>query len=462
VTSRAAARARGRTPSTSVRVVATALVLQLVASLTGAAYLLKTAERFPGPLRAELPPAVLAAPAPDPKVERERAVRALLDARATAVLARDREAFLATVFPGDPQFVERQSRLFDALAEVPLASWEYDLDAFRQRPADPALDQRYGTEWWAPDVQLRYAIAGFDTEPTYAPQRLTFVRSGSSWLLAADDDFEAAGEPSTRGLWDFGPVIAHRSEHALVLGHPGSRELLPQIGRVVDESVPRVDAVWQQEWSRAVVVLVPDDDTELDRMLGGSTDLSRIAAVATAELPDLGPADSDGFHPVGDRIIVNPPNFAKLGRLGRQVVLAHEVMHVATRRATGPDTPTWLVEGLADYVGYLETGVPVETAARELTTAVRAGRVPDALPADDAFDGGNGDIAQAYESSWLAFRLLVEQHGLEPAVRFYRAVGASRDAGAAAAVETAFARELGTTTAAFTAAWREHVVSTLS
>lgn len=448
-----------------MQVLALAVVLQLTASVTGAV-LLDPAAVPPAPLSVAAPPAVQGAPAPartqDPRDERERAVRALLQDRGQALLSRDREAFLATVSPAAPEFVDRQARLFDALAEVPLASWTYDLDPFRERPADPALDERYGTEWWAPDVQLRYALDGFDAEPTFAPQRPTFVRSGASWLLAADDDFEAAGEPSVRGLWDFGPVVVHRSEHALVLGHPGSRELLPELGAEVDAAVPRIDAVWQQEWSRAVVVLVPDDTTELDRLLGGSTDLTSIAAVATAELVDRSDDGGDSFTPVGDRVIVNPPNFATLGRLGRQVVMTHEVLHVTTRRATGPDTPTWLAEGLADYVGYLDTDVPVETAARALTDAVRAGRVPDALPADFDFLGGDPDITQSYESSWLAFRLLVDTYGLEASMRFYRAVGASRDAGAPAAAETAFATELGTTTQAFTAAWREYLVDTLS
>lgn len=453
-------RARRRTSSASVRVVAGAVVLQLLASLAGAAVLRDGASSSAPSARAITPPAaVLAAPAPDPLVQREQAVRRLLEQRADAVLRRDREAFLSTVLPTATAFVDRQAEMFDALAEVPLASWDYELDAGHQSAVNDALDDRYGDDgWWSPDVLLRYALDGFDPEPTYAPQRLTFAQAGDQWLLAGDDDFEATDDLSTRGLWDFGPVVVHRSDHALVLGHPGSRELLPQIGEVVDAAVPDVDAVWQTDWSRAVVVLVPQDDTELDRMLNGSTDLSRIAAVATAELPDLG----DGFHPVGDRVIVNPPNFAKLGRLGRQVVLTHEVMHVATRRATGPDTPTWLVEGLADYVGYLDTGVPTETAARELRDAVRSGQVPAALPADTDFDGGNATIAQAYEASWLAYRFLVETYGADAALRFYRVVGRSRGAGPAAAAGAAFASELETTTAAFTEAWRAYLVSTLS
>jgi hypothetical protein len=305
---------------------------------------------------------------------------------------------------------------------------------------------------------LKYAIAEFDPEPTYAPQHLTFARVGDTWTLAADDDFEAGGLASSRGIWDFGPVVAHRGAHTLALGHPGSERLMKQIADGVDAAVPRVTSVWGTDWSQSVVILVPNDQAELDRMLGGSTDLTRIAAVATAELTDLG----DGYHPVGNRVIVNPPNFAKLGRLGRQVVLTHETAHVATRQATGPDVPTWLVEGMADYIGYLDVPVPLATAARETEQAVQAGRIPDALPRDIDFDGGNPDLAMAYEVSWLAFRLLAETYGPDRAFAFYRAVGASRGAGADAAVERAFAEELGTSTAAFTAAWREHLASAFS
>jgi hypothetical protein len=119
--------------------------------------------------------------------------------------------------------------------------------------------------------------------------------------------------------------------------------------------------------------------------------------------------------------------------------------------------PTWLVEGLADYIGYLDVPVPVSTAARETREARAQGRLPTALPADADFDGGNPRLPLAYEVSWLAFRLIVETYGQEPALAFYRAVGASRDAGAEAALDRAFADELGTTTAAFTALWVEHL-----
>jgi hypothetical protein len=454
-------RPRRRASSRLIGLLASWIVLQLIAAVGAVFLLAPTAappERDAAPQAGGEVRAAPTAPEPDPRALREQAVRALLDARAAAVRDRDRDAFLAGVWAGAPEFVERQAALFDNLAGVPLSVWDYEIDVRDERGPDATLDARYGEgAWWAPEVVLKYAIAEFDPEPTYAPQWLTFVRVGETWQVAADDDFAAAGHASTRGLWDGGPIVSHRGRHTLALGHPGSERLMKQIADGVDAAVPRVTSAWGP-WAEQVVLLVPNDQAELDGLLGGTTDLTRIAAVATAELTDL----EDGYHPVGNRIIVNPPNFAKLGRLGRQVVLTHETAHVATRKATGPDVPTWLVEGMADWIGYLDVPVPLTTAARETRDAVAAGRLPDALPTDAEFDGANPDLAQAYESSWLAFRLLVETYGQEAALRFYRAVGASRGAGPSVAVERAFETELGTTTAAFTAAWREHLASTFS
>ncbi len=74
-------------------------------------------------------PLIQAAPGPplsdDAVVNAE--VQALLDARAIALLARDRAGFLAPLDPASPQFIEQQSAVFDALAEVPLGAWTYQV-----------------------------------------------------------------------------------------------------------------------------------------------------------------------------------------------------------------------------------------------------------------------------------------------------------------------------------------------
>jgi hypothetical protein len=439
-----------------VRLAAVAVVLQLLAGLVGAAVVGESTSLLPSSeTRARVAPgARLLTPPPDVEALRTAAVRDLLRDRSAALLARDREAFLATVDPTAEAFAARQAALFDALAEVPLSSWYYELDGTRTQRPSPGLDARYGVDaWWAPEVALRYTLAEFDQSATYARQVLTFVERGGRWLVAADDDFLDRGQRTARALWDSGPVAVVRGERSLVLGRPGSRQLLASLSAAVDAAVPRVTRVWGDAWAQKVVVLVPGSQEELAELLGARSDLSQIAAVATAELLE----SPGGVTPVGNRIILNPPNFAELGAVGRQVVLTHEVAHVATRQVSGPDMPAWLAEGLADYIGYREAEVALPVAAREVRADVRAGRLPAALPADSDFHGSNVELAQAYEQAWLAVLLLVETYGEQAVLRFYRAVGAERNVSGAEAVDAAMVAELGTTTAAFTAQWQQYL-----
>ena len=371
------------------------------------------------------------------------AVTDLLRRRAAAVLHHDRAAFLATVDPQATGFRTRQASLVDALAEVPLASWEYVLDPTRERAHTPALDAERGT-WWAPDVALRYALTGFDRQPTLQPQGLTFVLRDGRWYVAADDDFARSGRRTSRDLWDGGPVLVRRGASCLVLGHALRVRLVEQLVGECDRAVPRVTGVWGQDWAQRVVMLVPDSVTEMASIVPEAGDLSQIAAVATAELV----APTKGYHPVGDRVLVNPVTFPLLAPQGRRVVVTHEVTHVASRGATGPEVPTWLVEGLADYVGYRGTGIPVRSAAQELVGDVRAGRLPSGLPSDEAFDGGNEELAQTYEMSWLAVRLLVDTHGEDGLLRLYRRCGRGTP------LPAALRDELGLSVAGLVQQWR--------
>jgi hypothetical protein len=258
-------------------------------------------------------------------------------------------------------------------------------------------------------------LEGFDARPIAVDHHLTFVLRGGRWVLGADDDFALQGRPTPRAIWDRGPVVAVRGEGVLVLGHPAQRRLLDQVAGLAAASVPRVTAAWGP-WDERVVVLVPDDTAELAGLLGSTADLSRIAAVATAELR----GGEGEYDPAGDRVLVNPQTFVGLGAVGRQVVVTHEVTHVATRRASGPAVPGWLAEGFADLVGYSGVDLPLSVVAGDLAAEVRAGQVPGALPVDADFEGGSPRLSQAYQGAWLAVRLLDERHGRAALLRFYR------------------------------------------
>ena len=432
----------------SERILAAAVAAQLVAGVTSAVLL------QPPHARAARPVLNRAANVRVDVQARSVAVRRLLAARALAVLHRDRRAFLATVDPTATAFLARQGRLLDALREVPLASWAYAIDASDVRPHTAALDRRRGT-WWAPAVTLRFALAGFDRSPTTEKQGLTFVLRGTHWYVGAYDDFATTGHPTTRDLWDEGPVLAQRGARCLVLSHSESAALGRQLVRDCDAAVPRVTAVWGRSWVQRVVVVVPDSPEELTRMVPDAGDLRQIAAVATAELD----APATGYHPVGDRILVNPATYTQLGALGERVVMTHEVTHVASRSATGVQVPTWMVEGLADYVGYQGLRIPLALSAQELQADVRAGKVPRALPADGAFDGSRSDLAQVYEQSWLAVVLLARTYGQSALLRLYREVGAD---GRTGALDRALHRGLDTSLRDFTALWRADLRHRLS
>jgi hypothetical protein len=159
---------------------------------------------------------------------------------------------------------------------------------------------------------------------------------------------------------------------------------------------------------------------------------------------------------VSDRVILNPPGFAKLGPLGRQVVLTHEITHVASRSATGPLVPTWLIEGMADYVGYRGTGIAASLAASELVADLSHGRQLGGLPRDSAYSGANPRLPQAYERSWLACRYMVETFGARRLVRLYRVIGRNGNGTETSATDTAMRAVLHISLRTFTVSWQAY------
>jgi hypothetical protein len=378
---------------------------------------------------------------------RTEAVRALLARRAAAVLAHDAAAMLGTDDPGSLVLAAHDTAVVANLRAVPLASWTYDLDpdptVSRPPPARPGVEQS-----WAPRVVLRYALAGYDARPASLRQDFTFALRDGQWRIAADDD---PGAQTARDLWDGGPVLVRRGRHSLVLAHPADGALAAGIAAEVDRDIPDVTRVWGGDWARRAVVLVPSGASEMAAVVQTTADLSAYAAVQSAELGQTGAGDQT---PVGDRIAVNPRAYAAMSPPARRVLLTHELTHVATRAATGPDAPLWLVEGLADYVGFAPTGLPVRAVAGDLAAEVAGGRVPAGLPADADFTAADRRLPAVYNEAWTACRLISARAGESALVRLYRLLGADADPDRDAALRRGLAAVLKTTPESFTAAWR--------
>jgi hypothetical protein len=128
-------------------------------------------------------------------------------------------------------------------------------------------------------------------------------------------------------------------------------------------------------------------------------------------------------------------------------VMTHEATHVAMRAALSP-MPLWLLEGFADYVALAQVDLPVSRLAGGTLARVRRSGAPYRLPTDEDFGPHRAELGAAYESAWLACRLIAQRYGERRLVAFYRA------SDRAGATEAAFRTVLGTDQQSFTRAWR--------
>ncbi|ACY98615.1 MULTISPECIES: peptidase MA family metallohydrolase [Thermomonospora] len=372
-------------------------------------------------------PAADATAAPAPPRPDAQAVRQILDGRARAVRDGDRIAFLATVTAAPAPFRNAQATVFDNLTRLPLSGWREELAS----PVPVAA----GRDGAVLEVTLRYRLKGHDRREVTRTRYLTFARRGGAWRLVGDGT--AHGLRDEADIWDSGPLDVVRGEHSLVIG---SSPLLREIADRLDAAVPVVTEVLGERWARRAVALVPADDVQAAALVPDGDPLGDAGSIAA-----LAVSGDSGE----DRIVIAPGTFSRLNALGRKVVLTHELTHIATGGARDGRTPLWLIEGLADYVGYRDTKVPVRSAARELRAEVTAGHLPRRLPGPAEFADA-ARLPQAYAEAWLACRMIADRYGEDALVRLYRAAGErSQDA--------ALRSVLGLDTAGLTAMWRDYL-----
>ncbi len=382
----------------------------------------------------------------------------VLTSHAAALAARDQARWDATIDPSVNAAVFRaqEQRAYLALAALPLTTWRFTLTAPVTDPAViSAADARLEGRAVILHVQLHYGISEIDPQPTSHDQWLTFVQRGGQYLLAGDEDVAGAGGQSWQGPWDFGLLTVVRTAHTVTIAHPDRAGDARTYADLVETSVPVVTAVWGRDWNQHVGVLIPDTAAEFAAVTADSNDTSDLAAVSIADA-----VQSDGVV-LGARIVLNPTNLERLDAAGRRLVVQHELTHIAARAVTSDQMPTWVIEGFADYVGNLDSGQSEQRAASELATEIRRGTVPAALPTNADFDGANPRLAQVYEESWLACRLIAAKVGQRGLVDFYHRVATAANLDPDTAVASVLRSELRESVAAFTQQWQAALRSAL-
>jgi hypothetical protein len=210
-----------------------------------------------------------------------------------------------------------------------------------------------------------------------------------------------------------------RTVHLLGLGGATTSDLLIRVGREIAGAVDAVVAFWGADWQRDIVIVAAGSHEQFHQLTRGpaGTQWVDIAAAAVAD-------SVDPVHHVatGQRIVFAPGAFA-MSDYALRIVLRHELFHFASRAYTALDSPRWLTEGVADFVGRPATPRPGPVAAAALAK----------LPVDSDFDSSGALQTLAYDRAWWFARFIADTYGIATLRTLYLHVGGNGHPDAATA-----------------------------
>lgn len=269
----------------------------------------------------------------------------LVEARERALVAGDREAFLATVDPDDLGFSATQARWFDNVAQLPIGDVSYQLGD------EDVMTRVSGAGDLQLPVDFTMRLRGFDRRPVTQSMVWTFVRDGDEVLLADDRNVQIdAATGWTPAPWDLAHIDVRRSRGILAVFDEDTAE---HADYVMSDLADATEVVGRHlpQWSRRFVAYGTSDVTALDKMSA-----MRVEDTAGVAFPVLA---RPGGPVAAYRFLVNPTVVGDV--LSRGQVFRHELVHVAL--ATSDDrAPVWLAEGTAEYVA--RSTLPVDTRRR--------------------------------------------------------------------------------------------------
>ncbi len=338
------------------------------------------------------------------------AIQDLLARRSRAVRAGDTAAFLATV---DPSAREHETVRMAALRQLPWQDFAYELrDADSIGTSDAHIDR------WVLRATQRWAIAGVDTRPVASPRRLEATRDRTAgpggWRIRVDIPADHRDL-----IWDLGVPITTSTGPAGVVVELGTAQRLPANATGWQDRLAAARAAVSLAWGAASPVpllVLPATREQLGQLLGRDpAAVTGLAAITT---------DEAGTSPGAPRIWIEPVGWHTLSGLAQNIVLRHEITHVATRSATSRTVPLWLQEGFADVVGYQGTGIAASVVAsnlRAVATDPAGAQSPLGLPAAAQFDAPT-TRDRSYEGAWLFCRQIADRFGMATLTAFYRRV----------------------------------------
>ena len=339
------------------------------------------------------------------------AVQKVLDARVAAIRSGDKAAFLATVDPQAPaSFKDAQGKLLDGLHSLPLDHYALEARLTDNGDLSGGLSARYGgAKVFVPETRESMRFSGYDIVDDVESLWLTFVERDDKWYVASDTDLEGLGLDSNVGLWNFGPVVVHPTAHFLALSHPAQANRLDALTAIGEQAMAKLDARWPIPWSEKIPMILPGSLAELGAVIQSTFDLDQfVAFTAYSDIRD------NGYANTAARIYIQDKQLSQFDRDFQLETLVHELNHAAVAPFAGPEIPSWVHEGVADWIG------------RGTSLTERKPKGSDGkLPRDDEFEAGSGSAIQmAYDESRSAMSYLARRAGRDAPAKFIQALGA--------------------------------------
>jgi hypothetical protein len=331
----------------------------------------------------------------------------LLARRARAVRTGNLTAFLDDVDSARPNFRARQERYFLNLRELPLAAFRYSLDQGVTTLPDGRMQ---GV------VELRMRLERYDALPVRTAALFTFRRLESgAWVLSEDRNraFEKDNDIEPQP-WDLMRIQVKEGDGVLGVFDEQSIDAAYQIIDEIEDGIRVIKQEVPVRWSGRVVVYALSDMrvlSGLDDLPGG--DPNRLDGVA---FPIRASPESPRLAAI--RFMLHPRMIYRNDE-SRSRLVRHELTHVAIGRRDDR-VPTWLSEGLAEYVS-VQPIVPYERMiSREALDAAQAG--PDSLPLDNEFNGPHSGAN--YGIAWYACEYIADAFGEKALWRLFDAMRA--------------------------------------
>ncbi|MBA2608190.1 MAG: hypothetical protein H0U92_04590 [Actinobacteria bacterium] len=339
------------------------------------------------------------------------AVKTLLTARAKAEVASDRAAFADTIDPQAPAaFRDAQLKSFDGLTSLPVQSLSYDVrvDLIGDLTRAVSRSEYGGATVYLPQT-IRALQFTLDADaPGLDDMWWTYVQRDGKWYVGGNDDVTDLGLEPTESMWDLAPVVTLQTPHVMLIVHPENRDRGQALAASAENALRTIAQRWTLPWPGRLVGFVPSSPDELATIIQATIDVKKFVAFISYAF------DPESLRATVPRLYVQDTNLSRYGTAQQTETLVHEFVHAAGAAYTGPYTPAWAQEGLADWIA---TGLPKPEAPTP--------QLNDTPPRNDQFGAGSQtDIVRAYRDSKSLVAELAVLKGKAAPFDFFKAMGA--------------------------------------